>query len=137
MMGCSCEQVAAGMSYWGLAAHFPPSFPAPKGRTGAGRFPCGFILMLAGWRQTSCIEEKTAGSCVLSLKQKSRQAPHFGLCWRWPQITAQCKLLPTSSQGVECPKCGPGAPQFQQVIDHQYRCMSQTHARRLLQTWGS
>lgn len=52
-------------------------------------------------------------------------APCFGSCQSWFQIAAQCKLLPTASPGVECPKCRFGAAQLQRVIHHHYSCMSQ------------
>lgn len=120
----SDRRLRGRMSYWGLAARFSPSFPAPRGRVSAGRLPCGFVLVLRVGDQRCHRGGDSGVLCVVPAAQ-AQQAPHFSLGWRCPQIAAQGRLLPSSSPDV-------GA-QLQQAIDHRYGHMSWAHARCLLQ----
>lgn len=88
-------------SYWGLAAHFSPSLPAPRGRVSAGRLPCGFVLVLRVGDQRCRRGGDSGVLCVVPAAQ-AQQAPHFSLGWRCLQIAAQGRLLPSSSPDVGC-----------------------------------
>lgn len=93
------RQLRGALSYWGPAAHFSLSFPAPRGRVSAGRLPCSFMLVLQVGDQRCHRGGDSGVLCVVPAAQ-TQQAPHFSVCWRCLQIAAQGGLLPSSSPGV-------------------------------------
>jgi len=110
--GVRLQAGGSGRELLGLAARFPPSFPAPEERTGAGGLPCGFTLMMAGWRQTPCMEEKTTRSCVFSLQYKPNGHHVLAHARAGPNLLPSVSCSPCSAQVYGAQNAGLELPNF-------------------------